>query len=100
MSIWSDLTAHIKHRHKQNEAHAQGLQIVLEGIEGGAPQQTPAAQPPPQATTQIQSGTSGWSPGGGGGQAGYQRGYAYGERFLTFFSKMVDNSNRTCTLKM
>ena len=68
-------------------SHFQGLQIVLEGIEGGVPQQTPAQPPPP--TSQIQSGTSGWSPGAGG-QSGYQRGYAYGERvFWSFLEKWM-----------
>ena len=57
----------------------QGLQIVLEGIEGGAPQQP--AQPPPQQQQPIQSGTSGWGesqPGGGGYPP--QRTYGYGQR--------------------
>ena len=66
----------------------KGLQIVLEGIEGGAPQQPQQqlTQPPPQQQQQpIQSGTSGWSPGGAGAQAapGYQRGFGgsgFGQR--------------------
>merc|ERR1711894_807964 len=67
-----DLTAHIRHRHKANEAVAQGLQIELPGTDGGTPVAPPAqpTQPPPTNNPPsnpgppIHSGQSGY-PGHG-----------------------------------
>ena len=53
-----DLTAHIRHRHKANEAVAQGLQVEIPGTDGGTPvpaQPTSQAQAP-QPNSQIHPG--------------------------------------------
>lgn len=71
-----DLTAHIRHRHKANEAVAQGLQIELPGTDGGTPVAPPAqpTQPPPTTNNPpanpgppIHSGQSGYPGHGSGG---------------------------------
>jgi len=52
---YRDLTAHIRHRHKANEAVAQGLQVEIPGTDGGTPVAAAAAQPTPPPPPNNQS---------------------------------------------